>query len=1098
MAKFNNIYEVVGLTKLIDFIEPPVVKSDSLIIPDETIFYYFKPTDALESVSRSIPYFSNLNKVNVVTPTNFGSITEGSFKLNNDPKETISILQKEEKKFKFLPPNVIENKGNNIIYNYGCLNYLYSYTNSPNINLNKYNNVANRMLDDLKSLSSYNRIILFDIPKNLPSMSELDSFSKKLSNVAISKLDYRYFNLIELWKWLTPETKSTSLFNRIANSKLGLTNLLVSFENKSMLINLDYLYTIVEEYSSNKYSVNTESLDNFLRALGYNDINLETSSYVSEKAKAETIRYLLYITLSKFLTSTPSVLSKVDKSVNKDIAMKKLVRTAKSIAKKDKLSVNDVLKEYEDENRSDLIDLDLDTFIPEIGDFDLTEIDKRDAEIAKATNRVFESIEELKKYNYRDELAGKTLKELDYLLETKAISKATYKSYLDSFNKQNDLKNPFIVGKDGGTVAEMLDREFDNFTINDTEATIASNVLIFDEAINKNIAATAKKQYLREQYRKDITRTVYSLQNLNNVILSYTVNDVSDITGDIEEHVVEIMNITGKKTTLKFDIPYINEDGTFRINNQTYLLRTQKVDKMSRKIDPTTVVLSSYYGKLFVGKAFNAFDANVGKWFYKKLRAKEDPKNKAYDSKCNNVVSLGIEIPDAKLPTLYAQIASMVKSFDYSDYGFNFNYDNRATFLPGYTTDDVVKLEAGTVVIVGTYKDNFLAMDFMNTLYEIKNGKLNELGNLFDIINIDSDEMPIEFVRVALLKEAIPIGLLLSYYLGLENLMKLLKVKYSISKTRVKLEKDQYSFKFKDVNLIITRDYGIGDLILAGFSTIGKLIKDFNINELNSRVSFTNIWHRYFTIYSNLSSSVKYVNEINILESMFIDPMTMNVIKQTKGPESFTGLLIEATEMLLDNNFKHPNSVTDMMFKGYERIAGIIYKTLVYAYKDYENASMFSRANIVLDKYAILQKIMGDNSKVAVDDLNPLAFIKQKEDTTYLGDGGRGKEGMVKRTREFNTTEVGIVSEATKDSGSVGITAYMTANPNISTINGLLDTSKDSNELKWENMLSTSSMLTPFGITDDAKRLEVSWVSINLSNCWDALKCQSAAKLSNN
>ena len=197
--------------------------------------------------------------------------------------------------------------------------------------------------------------------------------------------------------------------------------------------------------------------------------------------------------------------------------------------------------------------------------------------------------------------------------------------------------------------------------------------------------------------------------------------------------------------------------------------------------------------------------------------------------------------------------------------------------------------------------------------------------------------------------------------------------------------------------------------------------------------------------------------------------------------------------MLLDNNFKHPNSVTDMMFKGYERIAGIIYKTLVYAYKDYDNASVFSRANIVLDKYAILQKIMGDNSKVAVDDLNPLAFIKQKEDTTYLGDGGRGKEGMVKRTREFNTTEVGIVSEATKDSGSVGITAYMTANPNISTINGLLDTSKDSNELKWENMLSTSSMLTPFGITDDAKRLEVSWVSINLSNCWDALKCQSAA-----
>jgi hypothetical protein len=136
---------------------------------------------------------------------------------------------------------------------------------------------------------------------------------------------------------------------------------------------------------------------------------------------------------------------------------------------------------------------------------------------------------------------------------------------------------------------------------------------------------------------------------------------------------------------------------------------------------------------------------------------------------------------------------------------------------------------------------------------------------------------------------------------------------------------------------------------------------------------------------------------------------------------------------------------------------------------------------------------MSDNSKITVDDLNPIALIKQKEDTTYLGDGGRNKDGMVKRTRELNTTDIGTISEATKDSGSVGITAYMTANPNLKSINGLVGDNKAA-ELKWENMLSTPGMLTPFGITDDAKRLEASWVSINLSNCWDALKCQSAAK----
>ena len=149
MANFDSLYKKVGITKLVHFLTPPIIKSDTFLFPDKSILYWFKPTDGLEPLSRKVPYLTRTNKVTVVTPTRYGSNTQGSYKLENDDKDALKMLQREEKKYKFLHANVIENKGDLVIYNYGILNYLHSYKADPMLNKIKYDNVANRMLDDL-------------------------------------------------------------------------------------------------------------------------------------------------------------------------------------------------------------------------------------------------------------------------------------------------------------------------------------------------------------------------------------------------------------------------------------------------------------------------------------------------------------------------------------------------------------------------------------------------------------------------------------------------------------------------------------------------------------------------------------------------------------------------------------------------------------------------------------------------------------------------------------------------------------------------------------------------------------------------------------
>ena len=488
-----------------------------------------------------------------------------------------------------------------------------------------------------------------------------------------------------------------------------------------------------------------------------------------------------------------------------------------------------------------------------------------------------------------------------------------------------------------------------------------------------------------------------------------------------------------------------------------------------RKIDATSVLLNSYYGKIFITKA-NANNAkvNVGKWFLTMLILKQASDKPEYDKKLSNINAEGSSFPDVNLPLLYAQIAGYIRYFQYDGWVFNFNYVRRFEITQEYDKETIVNIEGKTMVLLGSKDKSLIFMDFTNNLYLYEKNKLNPIGDIFDYLNIDSSTMPIEYAGMVLLKQYTPLVFLLGYYMGLDNLLKLLKVKFDLydGNKRIELTNDQYSVRFKDKKIVITKDNGVGDMILGGMVVSENVIKTIPYANFNSRAGYTVVFNKLFKFESN----VRYVNEIKLLEAMYIDPMTLNVLKVTKGPESFVGLLIGAAELLLNNNYGHPNNLNDMVIKGYERIAGFIYKELVLAIKDYENKSAFSKANFVMDKYAIMTKINEDSTKVVVDDLNPVAAIKQREDLSYLGSGGRNKETMVKSTRELNITEMGVVSEAAKDNGNVGITAYMTATPLLDNITGVVKNNEDV-KMGWQNLLSTTGMLTPFGITDDTKRL---------------------------
>lgn len=477
-----------------------------------------------------------------------------------------------------------------------------------------------------------------------------------------------------------------------------------------------------------------------------------------------------------------------------------------------------------------------------------------------------------------------------------------------------------------------------------------------------------------------------------------------------------------------------------------------------RKISPTTIALSSYYGKLFIDKALYKKD-DIGFWLKNQMVSKYET-----DKDLKNLVIGTTNNSDANLPKTYGHFSRYIKSFIYKGIQFNFDYKNRLALIKDKSEDMLLHIE-DNVVVCGTKGNDPIVMDMSNRLFIYKNGKYEEIDDLVTMLDLDISNSPIEFAVLSVYKEKIPVVIMLCYYIGLNTLLRVLKVKYRTEKpgTRISLEPNEYRINFSDVVIVVTKTDDVIDLILGGLTSLDKIVKTIPFDVFNTR-------NKYPTVFTKLEYNLLTINEIKMMETLFIDPITLSNLKLNKEPTSFSGLIIKSCMLLSNDNYVNPNNIKEMSIKGYERIAGLLYNVLVKSIKEHENRSFFSKSSINIDPYILIKLINEDSTTVLIDDLNPMASMKQTEDVTYLGAGGRSSDAMNRDSRIMDKSEIGVISEGSKDSGDVGVSAYLTANPTITNIRGNVG-NFDIKEKGWGSVLSTSGLLTPFALTDDVKRL---------------------------
>jgi len=610
-----------------------------------------------------------------------------------------------------------------------------------------------------------------------------------------------------------------------------------------------------------------------------------------------------------------------------------------------------------------------------------------------------------------------------------------------------------ITGKPIGEASKV---EFKETVVSRTIPTAIDKII--DPTIKESSVSNFDKHYQDNIMFRDINNMFLKLKDAGVIVRDVQMEEIVDALDSQLEYTVKVQPITGKSSTIKFQIPKLDDQGRFFKGGVKYTFDSQRVDMPIRKSGPDKVALTSYYGKTFIKRSPKAVD-NYGRWLLKHINAAGlDVSNKAITAlRYGDMTKI-----EAKVPLAYSSIGSKLEGFTSNKFVFNFAYDKREEL---YGKDVLKKLEKDGVVVCATNSSGeFLTINMDNALTLHSKGNSESKGRLESFILPEAGTAPRDHIVMSVFNKQVPIVMVLSYLLGFEKLLKYLKVNYRIVATgsREPIEANEIAVKFKDETVIIDASRSEISMLYAGFRPVRKAIHTLRMDQLNRKEG-------YGPLMTFLGGSNYHLNELELLEDMFIDPITEEILKSKDQPTVYKELLLYAVELLQDD--RHPDETDPefMRIRGIERFSGTLYRRLVEGVRGHRNNQFTKTATIDVNPMAVMGDIQNDQTTIPASSLNPISSLKEQETVNLGGAGGRSAETLVKRSRIFHKNDLGLISEGTPDSAKVGIRSILSPNANIDTVRGVSSRYKEGQGSS--SVLSTTGLLMPGTNHDDKLKL---------------------------
>lgn len=964
-----------------------------------------------------------------------------------------------------------------LVENYALLPHLWRYQTSLRRPYFKWRNIYSTMwakAAELAAITNRPQYIQFRLPTFLPPYAKLKQADQK-GEMTLELL--KHFNetesleFLELWKWLG-KNRENSLLNLIPQEHYGKINLVFVEGDKWCIVTLGHLDAWRKSETQPKGVLETDQLQRRLLKMTMSLMSTRTEEPVEVPVTAQTNEpaadpiKTTTIEPADGQVITSEVPEQADKSqdtednaavvtskpikivVEESDGKKKTIQLGKRVDW-EKLSDQNLETPENIETLDLAIQKDLEALdkmaaqrseVPELN----PEHDLKSQSVATAEVKVTWTAKE-------QTLEDGILNKANQLADEGLISAPEYRRYSAIANAYKKLPDPY--GTPGKTLADRIVVDPAKLKL-DKKQLVKKTDGIIDKSLTKSSLEDFNSRYVKEVLPADITSMILNLQHAGIGITSYTVEPKVDAFNSYEEHAIQLTPVQGKSSMVHFRLPKVDDDGTFLANNVKYRLRTARRDVPIRKVSPTRVALTSYYSRVFVARSEKQVNNYPGWLTDHIVRLSLDPESKLI----SNIMISDVFDSTVKLPRVYSIMAQRFRSFQLGDNYFFFDYHSREE---QYGSDRVKKAEALGNIVVGANSKRLIVVGNEN-IFSFMNhdGELEELGTMEQLLGLEGNG-PLEVAEIKIFSKVLPIGIALAYQMGLSTLVKNLNIvpRKVPAGERTHLQSHEFALQFEDESWIFSRDNPLVELIMGGFVRFSGSLRNYSSHLFDRQEIYLNLLEQ-----NKLSG--RYLRELDLMLELFVDPITREILREMKEPTDFVGLLFRATELLTTDWSPDETDMQYMRLVGYERFAGTAYSELVKAIRVQRSRGSVANAKIDVAPHAVWKAIQEDSAIKVVEESNPVHNMRESEEVTYTGTGGRTGRTMVGKTRLFHQNDLGVISESTKDSADVSITTFMTADPAINSLRGTTDV-VDPAEAGAGQMLSSPALLSPAADRDD-------------------------------
>jgi len=1037
---------------------PIVTLSEEIKLPRYSVYHYLDTDSDIHFPGKDFSYIQAVPETKKVPIYNVSDllvkedVTTLQNKLVNT--EIRKWQQLNIKRFKAVDIFTSPVKDVNLIsiVNYNLLKDLYRIKPSPLFryytHLNLFSTYWSYVKKAINSDKESVQVVTVNVPTAIPSFNIINlilNFNPMKFSRVVSDKDL--IQVLDIYRWLSKKLRPSGVMKDIEDKDTESIVIEFKFRGYSSFLPLDIL------------------------------VRLSDSSELESKTKFEEkkVQRIFILMLYKLQNKVNAILeedvpfeheeAEVNTSVNSDteeVFTPKIEAVVKVPVKQSSfITHKENLKHIE---KNELIeDLDMTFTIPdsveeetdnEVDDMYKESILKAEEDKEEQEFTVDYSVENLNKILQPKTLDTQIQRTIEEASLFKTMTSAEIRKLKKLQEERKTLKSPYDE-KSLLNEASIVTEQEQSLSKEEVQLTFTNNLV--ENNLKKEVLQNFDQKYVQTVMKKDVLACIKNLEKSGIIIKEYEIERVNQVTGNYDIHRLTLKPLHGKESTIYFRLPHIDKEGEMLVSGVRVMMRKQRTDLVIRKIAPTKVALTTNYGKLFVQrterKAYNAY-SYLTDYIRKSYLDEEGFVEKVIPG----IKQLNKEHLPYSLHVLVSEFNEIITK----DFTLKLKeYDN-----PTYIKPEVHKaIRDKNLYPIGHLSNSHILVIDRNSDILDYSDNMKNLGSVFDLFKIDRERVPKTFSTIKILGDDIPLGVVLSYYLGIKNLLAITQTQFKLleANKRYTPERNEQVLTFDDKKLVLTLDTPEKELLFHGFSFYKDILKEHNLEEFDYK-------EIYLNVFETRNTGLIHIKEINLLETIFLDPISVNVLEDMKEPTEYIPLLLRANELLTTYHHPDVNDPTYSRIRGYDRVPGLMYRAISESVRDFK---IKNRANskIELDPYKVWNYVTQDNTVKITEDSNPVLDIKETETITLTGMDGLDKDATPKFLRRFHENDIGLISEGTVDSSEVALNVFSTTDPKLRNLRGQIHVDEKEIDASPEKAFSTSSLLAPLIELDDPKRI---------------------------